>query len=245
MGTIRNIYNNDKSLEISEEQIANTFTIGSNWKWLRLGLVYQVSSSAATISSHIFGVGVCSGTASLLGSAAGPTYFVGISTTPCTLTYAAALPAYPYYYNGSSNTLTGYQVGTSFSSSGAGGSTLNHPPISGSTAIYYPLYLDFIKTVNDTTNQTWRVILTSYREINSTQTPSFYSTTTDFYTQLTNITASGPTGQIPAENGGQWARYDINVPVSESVYGSLDSINIFWNKTIPLEIYEIAAYQFS
>lgn len=243
MGTIRNIYGDNKSLEIIEEQIANTFTIGSNWTWLRLGLVYQLSSSAASIPSHIFGMGMCSGTASLLGSAAGPTYFVGISTTPCTLTYAAPIATSPYYFNGSANTLIGSQVGTSFTSSGTSYVTLSHPPISASAALYFPLYLDFIKTINNTTNQTWQVILTSYCEINGNQTPTYYSTTTDFYTQLTNTTASGPTGQVPAI--GQWNRSVVYVPVSESFYGSLNSINIFWNKTTPMELYEIAAYKFS
>ena len=217
-----------------------------------MGLLYQLSSSSATttIPSHVFSMGLCSGTSSLYGSAAGPTYFVGTATAPAaTLIYGPGTGNIPYYSLNPSFTRIGTQVGTSFTSSGNFGIYTLAFPLMGtgseiSREMKFPVYIDFIKTTNDTSNQNWKVILTGCQFDNEFRAP-VYCSSNQFYFQLTNLTASGPTGLVPPDTTTGWRRSVISVPVSESFYGSLDSINIFWNKTTPLEIYEIAAYQFS
>lgn len=244
MGVIVSHYNN-QALEMSQEQIANTFSIGTNWTQLRVGILYQLSSSSATssITSTDFAIGLCSGTASLYGSAAGPTYFAGWrSGVSNTLTYQVGggtnLPYYtPTQFIGN----IGTKVGTAFSSSANPQFGPDFPPIlTGSlavTASWFPLYLDFIKTNNTSSSQLWTITFYRYAADNGVRQPE-YATVTRFYDELAH--------NVPSFAGGiPWQTLTTaNVPISESIFGALDSINIFWPKTNPLDIYDIAVYRF-
>lgn len=254
MAIIRNYFTGNKSLEFSEEQIANTLAIGTNWSFIRVGVLCQISASPSTssISSINFAMGLTSGTSSLYGSAAGPTHFVGLRTAITTSIFinTFANTFNPYFYvndNDGVTTKVGYQVGTGSFREAAGvgvtsgitfgGLITASTNLPGGQIYSLPIYIDFIKPTNP--SSPWNIRTAMYGldatgfELLST------GSITSFYNNLAAITASNDLV------GNRWRNNSFDVPVSESLYGFLDSINIHWNKTAPFNVYEIAVYRFN
>ena len=246
MATIINI-TGSKALQISEETIANTLQIGSNWKWIRIGMLFNINSyvgSTSSLNSINFACGLCSGTNSLYGTVNGPTHFVGC-VVPANSAFAKGDSGgtglgTPYYYaNPSLGNIIGKQIGTA--SFVPGLSNIGNIAFVATGSLAYShgaLYLDFIKNTNDTTAQRWTVVYSGYQIANNLYGSSIAIPQTSFYAYLSEVTTSAGLVNPP------WRRDAILLPVSESIHGTLDSVNVYWNKQVPLHIAEIAVYRF-
>jgi hypothetical protein len=110
------------------------------------------------------------------------------------------------------------------------------------TPTYFPIYLDFIKSgsIISTAPQMWQVVFTGYEFQNYTSTGHMPSVS-DFYAQLPILTSS-----YDGSNVNGWSVQAFPIPVSESINGILDSINIRWSYIpLPLHVHEIAVYRFA
>jgi hypothetical protein len=253
----------DNALKVSQEEIANTLQITNNWTHLRVGVLLQISQShtGGTPNSSQLSIGVCSGTGSLMGSALGPTYFCGLNTFPgntYTSVYYSSLNFFWYadLNSGSFSSSIGTQVGLNPFSRGSGSFKLAGPTLVGispngtnipntaSNASYFPIYLDFVKSGSTptTTPQLWTVVYYGYLTSDISSGTPFMMNISDFYTYLEILNPMFSNGFGGDDN---WTSSLFTVPVSESIYGTLDSLNVLWNHTIPMTIHEIALYRFS
>ena len=223
---------NDKILSVTNEQIGRTFSVGSSWKRLRIGIRYEVSSSGANIVGPNFAFGLCSGTSSMYAD----------STTQ-------------YFIGSDMDTTQGldYLVSTMglYRPAGGGGGTYGRfcTKVGATTTVYanqtewMPLintvgspnrafkFIDFTKSDGDP--GLWNITYTWYRVAQWYNTDV---TSGSFYSNMTNDVVT-----LPADNTSSI----YTVPISESVYGHLDTINVYWSKTYPpLEISDVAAYRF-
>lgn len=253
MASIVNYFSGDKAIQFQTEQIANTLAIGSTWTHLRLGILYQLSSSinaTSSLPSPKWAVGLCSGTASLIGSAVGPTHFVGAQCA-ITTTYQKStdLVNYPYWWSGggAGTFQIGTQVGTgsftSYASTPRGSAIPTTKTGSLANSQYaYPLYIDFIKSATSPTNQLINIRLSNFMPDNGLR-PQKSCSIADFYTYLASITCSGspPTG---FDDPIWWNTTAISVPVSESLFGVLDSFCFHWPVNQPMMISEVALYRY-
>ena len=218
----------DKVLSISGEQIGRTISIGSSWKWLRIGMLYQVSQSFANNSNVIpnpnLAFGLSAGTSSLYADVT-VRNFVGVDLD-------AAQTLNPIYGDTiarlvmKSGSVYTYNSGNFRWDTGVSADTSSkHRAIN---------FIDYIKA--DTDPGLWLVRYT-YTYFNGN--PVLDTSPTVFYAQMTNPTCS---------LGGVYTITSSFMPISESINGYLDTINIFWNKSNaypPIEISEIAAYRFA
>jgi len=237
----------DKGLAIAQETIANKLSVGTDWRWIRLGILYVVNSNpqfTASIGSINLAAGLSSGTSSLYGSVNGPTHFVGLITPPTMSMAGGAFISTPYYTSSPQITsnIIGKQIGSG-SSEAAVGTHIYGFGLSGTGSVAFPLsviYLDFIKKSNTTTPQVWDIIYTGFAWPTVNYSTIVTITNGAFYSYLSEITSS--LGGVLAP---PYVRNSFYLPVSESINGVLDTVNIYWNKTFPLNIHEIAVYRFA
>jgi len=217
----------DKVLSISGEQIGRTISIGGSWRWLRIGMLYQVSQSNTdytNIPNANLAFGLSAGTSSLYADITVKNFVgVDLDASKNLSAWYGSTVARMVIKSGSVYTFNSgdfaWDTGVSANSSS------KHRAIN---------FIDYIKA--DTDPGLWCIRYT-YSQWNGN--PVLDSSPSVFYAQMTNPTCS---------LAGSYTITSSYMPVSESINGYLDTINIFWNKSNaypPIEISEIAAYRFA
>lgn len=218
----------DKVISLANEQMARTLTVGSDWKRIRIGIRYEISSSYASISNPLFAWGIGAGTSSLYNSNT-TTYFLGydndISKTWSNATnqYSTDDISSSRFIQKINNSITVFHYDRTYFDSVA--SNGKHRRI---------LYMDMKKDIVDP--GMW-LINYSFDAYNGWGSGADYSSSI-FYSDITNDTSS-----VSDQHSNPKTFY---VPVSESVYGTLDTLIFYWNKTNPpIEISDVAVYRFA
>ena len=224
-----NRHGTENAAFLVNEGIGRTISIGTDWTRLRLAILAEVvDTGSTTLISPKFAFGLCSGTGSLFLSST-TRHFVGITNISSDTWVING----SYYFPGI--TLSSYPVVKSASVEIETGSKFFM--VFGRTTATNSInrlayYIDFIKAA--TNPGVWDIRVCR----NDTFDGGTFArdvTTSSFYTQLVAQTASL----------GGWTTTSSLVPVSESVYGDLDTVNIAWNDTHSLAVHEVAVYRFA
>jgi hypothetical protein len=222
----------DKVLSMSGEEIARKFSIDSSWKHIRIGILNEISrSTAANIPSVTFAFGLTAGTSSLYGDAS-TNHFVGLASTPSqNMGYG---PTYtpPVYQSATLRVVT--KVATT-TTAWATGLTWEMPTISDTSSMFrVVLFVDFMRPASDPGIMNVR----AYTPHASAQNwnNGGQETQDNFDLWMSQVTASAT----------QTDKTPVSFPISESINGTLDSVNIYWGQANPpLEISKVSVYRFS
>jgi hypothetical protein len=221
----------EKVCALSNEQIGRTISIGSDWQWLRIAVLYEFYSSSVahqTMVSPKMYVGLSAGTSSMAGNS-NTRYFLGF-TTDSTLTLSRiGVDGRPGYYIGNTSSYITVKSGSSEFNSSARMSVYYPSFSTGSDRIRNYLFIDYVKS--NTTPGDWSIYL-FHKVTGSAAITDF--TPANFYAFIPTETASAST----------YNRWSFTMPVSESTYGNLDTVNISWNSSQSLEISEVAVWKF-
>ncbi len=236
----------DQTIKLGNEQIARTLSIGSNWRWIRVGVNFQFSGSATggafTLSGPNMFVGLTAGTSSLFNS---PTtnHWLGFNTDP-------AVNWTPFYLSDPTFMNDGGNQSKQFTKKENGSSTTlftenRFGPGASTTGscLRCPIMIDYIKN-DDVSPCLWSVVVywssgtpgDPYTGAHADWTSDLlYSKMADETASYTVVGAGANMNRIPFNN----------TPISESIYGYLDTVNIGWNNAnFPLEVSNVAVYRF-
>ena len=220
----------DKVLSMSGEEIARTISIPSTWRHLRIGILHEISRSTGTdISNPLFAFGLTAGSSSLYGDAV-TNHFIGVSAPAQTAPYQSGwtIPAYTALVNvikKEATTVTtwasnvNWQVGT----------------INTTASMYRNiLFVDFIRPPSDPGTMHLRTY--TPHAANTNLNVAGQETQDNFDLWMTQITSSAIQTDITP----------VFLPVSESIYGSLNTVNIYWGTVNPpVEISKVSVYRFA
>lgn len=213
----------DKRILLSNSNFARTWntTLGTNWTKLRVALRYTMTNTAANLTgTPRFAIGVCAGTNNIFQDAT-CSNFVGMVTGAATWSYLGGPP--PYYNNQAPVAAT--KVGATLTLGGAMPASgtfyiTGNPGVTNRTIVF----LDVTKGVG--TNITLRAFFQSgaiTRDIDYDQ----------FLLLAEMLTPAATTFTLSAEVSAP--------PVTESVNGYLNSVNVAWDRTSPaIQICDIA-----
>jgi hypothetical protein len=218
----------ENAIFLVNEQLGRTISIGSSWTRIRVGILACVMGTGSiSLISPKFAIGLTAGSSSLFLDTT-TRHFVGMTnqsgdTWSALGAYLAGTgnPCYQAVKSGSTELITGSHFFFAF---GAASSTasLNRQSI----------YLDFIKGAGDPSIWDMRLCCETTFDGGTFARDTSVST---FYDQLPAETASIAGG----------ATVSTRLPVSESIRGTLDTINISWNNTRSFAVHEVAVYRFS
>lgn len=227
----------DNRVRVVSSSIARQMSIGSNWNVLRIGVRFVFEDPGADIVNYPrVAFGLCSGTSSLFNlSGSNANHFLGIcsalntsaTSDPQAFTYKISSGASevcgPNYWNVWGSNSAGFpftriwlvQTGSLAFENDVG---IHIGNISANSSTRSAVILQYSKSSQGMT-------VTGYGPANFCGT--FDMTITALEQSLTQvappITASGY----------QTLTLASNLNVSESLYGSLDTINFYWNKPFP------------
>jgi hypothetical protein len=223
----------EKVMSLVNEQIGRTFTIGSNWSWIRVGILYEFFSSSvahSSLPSPQFAVGLTCGTGSLYADST-LRHFIGAKTNSSANygQYGIGLNHYVDISTSKGLYFTEKTGSTEISSSAfalglAGFST-------GSSRNRSMIFIDYIKSSSDPGVWSYALFGKNGQDGNifAIDTPPV-----DFYFSMSVETCSM----------NKYQRLTGTFPVSESFRGMLDSVNISTNLTQSVEISDVAVYRF-
>lgn len=233
----------DYALSTTTTDLSRTINIGSDWKRLRIGMRLSISSSqnqvvGIVINQPQFALGLCNGTSSTYST--NTTHFVGMD-----------LDSQYYLFN---------RTGTFPNQFGTGQSSVNSGPTrrfvvkTGITRNVFGAafteafgayntsgspdrtvcYLDFAKELSGSLEIVVDPGLWSIQYFKTSNAQADVSASV-FYSHLADDTASVVVA----------APVQQSVPVSESINGVLNTVNIYWNKSDPpMEISDVAIWRF-
>lgn len=202
----------------------------SSWNTLRIGIRLQMENTGANLSGnpHIF-FGLCCGTSAPMGSAI-PTHAVGWWTNPATWVYTAASGSNLTYYAGNTtNSCAGIVTvkGVTTASGVSAVAVQFNFPADPTAATRRMVFTDIFK---GSPNYTFRVFIPNA----AVAAPDVLNT--DFLAQLVKTTPSFTNHTYGASSGA--------VAVNEAVNGTLDCVNIWWNRSVPkIHICDLALYK--
>jgi len=237
----------EQYLLIGSNRLARTMYIGNNWKKIRIGMRCCFDSGSdpviggGILAPNLF-MGVCSGTSSVYGDQY-PSHSVGLRfIRPATLAFS--------YFTSSTNTSiygsTATGVPVPFIVSYANGTTAS---VATSTCDYFTLWatasirgammVDFIKNdVSNATDITCSLIVNRSDLSSTKRIPDYDLPAMVFYQQMQQPTPVFISHSVKAQSG------NPALPINETC-GSLDSVNISWDRSYPsLQIYDIAVHRF-
>lgn len=239
----------DKYLTLAGEEYARTLSIGDDWTRLRIGMMAAVTPDGTNNITSVIGFfGLCSGKTAPFG-AASTTHAVGIPLqgnsglmTARNQTYVAG-SGNPYFTQSNSFPTAGKRVATTLTNFTGFSSYIYALPAMGVGTtvrrgmIFFEIEKGSPYTIrvfgadnNNGAIQTGQVLYSDY------SLATFLELIADPST-VNLTTALGKTfnGQSVTNSG-----------IDEATDGSLDTINIAWNKaSFPLVVYAVAAYKFS
>ena len=238
VGLTIGIYNNmaiiidrvdEKVMSLNEEEMTRTLSIGSDWKWIRIGYIGEIYSSSASddmLPSVNLAFGLTSGTASVFN---GPNYFVGYKTNPS----ANWIKTNTYFYQSTPST-----------------STTRLELISGSDVLDSTSYLTNLISVYST-ESIKRRSLYMVDFVKSSMDPGVWIINT--YFRSSAVTAGNAdylidnlfySMSIETASISGYTRTSNTFPISESTYGQFDTVNFSWLGTSSYEITAVAVYRF-
>jgi len=225
----------DKVLSISGSQIARQINIGNSWRWLRLGVRFQLTNSRAVVGvDNIVGptlaIGLSSGTSSLYGDT-NTTHFMGIDTDSSKTFIGTYIGVRSYNISNGQRIVTKVNntITTHYSNSNYYVGMPREDQATPANQHRTVNYIDYIKPAVDPGVGT----IIFYRDVNGGAGADIASAS--FYSIMVENTAS-----IVGSNSSS----AYNMPMSESVYGYLDTVNINWGNVYGLEISDVAVYRF-
>jgi hypothetical protein len=223
----------DKVINLNDEQMARTMTIGSNWNWIRLGVRMQMSKSNAIVNPN-FAMGLCSGTSSLYGDRTTTHFFGQDFDTNAIWTENSVTRAKNWaglvarFVTKVSSSIINWSSGSQ--KDWAIGST----PSSNSISRQYYM-LDFVKSAVDP--GLWMLVYVWNKAADLSAT-NYDESFTSFYNNMTNLTAS--------LNSADYTSSFQYIPISESINGNLDTLNIYWNQTAnTMQLSDVAVFRFA
>jgi hypothetical protein len=251
------IYNNlvdpDLRLSLLNEQIARPINIGSNWQWIRVGLRLCQSGSGIPGEGANFAVGLTAGSASLYADP--QCHFVGQDLNPISAWNGDIAGRNVNWAGGAGLPRTSpigggriiVRVSGSMTYNATSGSeklwAIGGTQFQSASHIRDYFMLDFVKGQGDPSM--WQIVWT-YNSVPFLDSDKFDTSNVTFHDNMTFLTASisyapglFPDFVVP------YTQSVIHLPVSESIHGYLDTVNIYWSSSnIPMEISDIAVCQF-
>ena len=222
----------DKRVVLSNDFMMRKITASvlSNWttgKKLRIGLVLSVNGSASITSNPCLAVGMNSGTTASFGRD-NTTHFVGVIYNQSTWPYQTTTPRsygtndsfFPCVKIGASSSISASSVDTNAASG------INASPNTHRTAFF----LDILK---GSPNFTLQLAHAQYNAANIG-----YDITPATFIDGMTVPMSAGNGIIAWQS--YYSGLKRTIAVNEATNGYLDSIDISWNKTTPLEVCEVA-----
>lgn len=203
--------NSLNTIQMSNSTWGRPVSIPSTWTKVRVGLLISCHStqSGVLVSNPSFAVGLCSGTSNMIGDLT-PKHFVGTFTNQGTPTYWTGQPkgwsnilVYPIVNVNGSQT-QGTQISNAWS--------LGYSDQTGPYRTLY--YLDITKGSPNYT-------LSPY---------SLYNTTTAYTDSSVAIFLTNLPIASPGIGGSYTAPTGQTVPVNEATNGTLDTVNVWWNR---------------
>lgn len=206
----------EKAIQSQNATFARLVSIGTSWTKVRVGMrLHMESTGANLVSTPRLAVGFCSGTANQFGDAT-TGHFVGVVSNSATWSFQAG----PYY-----NTLglaPGKRVGSTLTNSG--GFASNFSINAGAAANTADRSLLFVDLTKGSPNFTINCFCQN--------SPGQDVTVANFLAQMTLVTPAFAGHDYPA---------GITIAVDEGTDGTLDAINVAWDRSTPfMEFCDIA-----
>jgi hypothetical protein len=223
------------AITMSNSTWARTVALPPSWNKLRLGMRLHFNPSASDLTmtgGSLLAFGLSSGTADQYGDAS-TTYFVGMcigdasTTWTCSTGYTSqgeydGAPMYGLVRQGTTNTL---------SSALTPGNTLT----AGAYVNSFDQLMYFLDITKGSPNYSFYMPLYCYQPITNPSGNGYTSATF-----LNNIIIGSPNPGGPMKQNTA-SVYTMQMAVSEATYGTLNAMNISWNRTDVLpEICDIA-----
>ena len=223
---------NDKAVSLANSSWARPITLPATWSKIRLGVHCEfVGTGANLLSGTTLAMGFCSGVVNQFIDAT-TTHFVGMMFGDGINTW--------YYSDANNYQLTSGSSPASYIPAVKYGTTLNvGGTMSWSNAsIYWP-------TVNGTTaNRGMLIVDITKGSPNYTFTIPFYRNNTTVHDNTSADFLTIMAEQAPIAPSNCYAVYLMQtrtLAVSEATYGTLNAINVSWNRAdAPMEIYDVA-----
>ena len=216
----------DQFFNLSNEEFVRPMRMGSNWNAVKIGIMGGIDAQFGGNITAAFGAfGVCSSGASF-GTAS--SNFIGSSMVTntldgATMTYVANSGS-PYYVNNTSAYAI-KKIGTTLTPSASSFATLGWWPVTPWLARRGIWYLYITKG-----SPTWTVQTNHYAGIVDWTFPQF----------LDGLEQTGTTNIQGTAFGGLSQSLTFN----ESL-GAMDTVNFFWNRMYPFEVYAIGVARVS
>ena len=227
-------YPTEQLIRLNSESLSRIIDIGTDWTFLRIGIAASIDThnTYSALVNTDWALGLCNGSSSY--GDASTTHFLGImSAMAVNNTFTSA----SVDWGGSNNVKFGRKIGATKYSPGST-ATQRFGGMTGSAANLNPAsvekrrfhYINFFKA--DTDPGLWLVTY-GYRSsaaVNVQTINEFYQSLTEETQSLTSYTAGGIATLIP---------------ITESVNGNLNSLNIFWNCiNAEYKVYAVGVYRF-
>jgi hypothetical protein len=217
---------NDKAVQMINSHFARSFSIGSNWQKIRVAT--RISGADPLVGSNLTGtprlfIGLSHSTSSVFGDSV-VEHAVGVIQTGATVTWGI-----PYYQMSFTPCCKTGSLLTTFGSSGTTILFATASVVSASSTRTL-IFVDLERNAPNT-------YLTCSLVYNGFATPLDFTQTQFFY--------YGEQSGNPGAGNHNYTTLGY-IPIDETGNGTLDSINISWDRTIPkIIVNDIAIYKFA
>jgi hypothetical protein len=217
---------NDKAVQMINSHFARSFSIGSNWQKIRVAT--RISGADPLVGVHLTGtprlfIGLSHSTSSVFGDSL-VEHAVGVIQTESTATWST-----PYYMWGFTPCCKTGSILTTFGSS-ATTFLFSTASVVSASSTRTLLFVDLERNAPNT------YLTCSLVYNNNGTTPDFTQTQFFYYGEQTGN---------PGANMHAYTTLGY-IPITEAGNGTLDSINISWDRTVPkLIVSDIAIYKFA
>lgn len=216
----------DQALTLSQEELARRLNIGTNWNSIRILVQLALNcQTGANISSTSLVIGMCSGAVNTFGQGTCTNFIGGVHTQTGAGLYGQwnynAGAGNPYYTTAGNNVAV--RAGTGAASVYTVGGNNGFVPIAANGTARRGIFGCRISKGSPTF-----AIGNQFTGVNQDYTVANFF---DYADQLANV----PAGM---------SEYPLSVTFNE-VAGALDTVNIWWPRIYPLEIYAVAVCRLS
>jgi hypothetical protein len=234
MAIIRTMGVYGNGLVISGEQIGRSMSIGSNWQYIRIGFLYQISSSASQLTSIRWNFGLTAGTQSLYNDATCQSFYGIRSIDDRTWSRTLSGGGQYYVYTSAPNTYNTeivFKTGSTVDILNPDTMSAHHPQqlVTSDFQRSFTVFMDYYK-LSENGGPTQLYMSASIK--NATGEKSISKAQFRDYLQVS------PDG-LPYP-----VLTKLSAPLTESVNGYLDTINLSWRVSGSMILHSIGAYIF-
>jgi len=211
----------ENSVVLANSSIARPISLPTNWTTINIGLLYGFTTGSNTnmASSPRLSFGLCSGGTAIMGDVSA-SLFIGVQNNT-TLTYVSSSANNAEVYSSATWRYI-KRIGTT--------DTVSSDPVAGSSIIWIPKYnkktLNFLKISRVLGDDTYTFVYYFNNAYNAAAYGLFTETSL-----LRELSSTVPA--VLATEGVITAASSLTLEVDEATYGTLDHINIVWDREEP------------